>query len=404
MAVYKVLQDIEGEDKLIAWLTPKQTIYAAIVIVSCVLAYFMGRLSIFLAIPWLFPILAFGFLAAPLGRDQPNDVWLAAQIRFYLKNRKRIWDQTGMQELVHITVPKRVEKFYTDGLNQIEVKSRLRALSTTLDSRGWAVKNTAINMSTAPQFAAQIEQQQNDDRLIGADSLPKEVSFVDVNASDDIMDEQSNIVAQRFDKQIKLQEELRKQALKEAAQNGTLGDQISEGQQALPPDYYFMREQQAAQVAQQVNDAPQTQYATFNSTVVTPGQDISSVPTVAQVADDKDATAQALLEKIHKDQEMEKELEANQYHGRVLKTPAEIAEEERQRALLEAEQRRIAAEEERRKIEQERLARREATQTAPDAIIKELSQASDLKVSTIEAQAKHAAQANNDGEVVVSLH
>ena len=136
MAVYKVLQDIEGEDKLIAWLTPKQTIYAAIVIMCGILAYFMGKASICLALPWIFPILAFGFLAAPLGRDQPNDVWLAAQIRFYIKNRRRVWDQTGMQELVHITVPRRVERIYTDGLNQTEVRSRLRALSASLDIRG----------------------------------------------------------------------------------------------------------------------------------------------------------------------------------------------------------------------------------------------------------------------------
>ena len=51
MGTYKVLQDIEGEDKLIAWLTPKQTIYAAIVVVSAGLGFVLGRVNILLAVP-----------------------------------------------------------------------------------------------------------------------------------------------------------------------------------------------------------------------------------------------------------------------------------------------------------------------------------------------------------------
>jgi hypothetical protein len=202
MGTYKVLQDIEGEDHLILWLTPKQTIYAAITLVSVGLAFVMGRVNILLAIPWLFPIAFFGFLAAPLGKDQPNDVWAAAQLRFFLKNRKRIWDQSGMQELVHITVPKRQEKIYTDGLDQSQVHSRLRALSTTIDSRGWAVKNSTVNISTAPQFTSQFTQA-SDDRLIGSESLIQDVPIADVTAADDIMDQVNNSVAQRFDEQIK---------------------------------------------------------------------------------------------------------------------------------------------------------------------------------------------------------
>ena len=56
MGTYKVLQDIEGEDHLILWLSPKQTIYAAIVVVSCGLAFVMAKVSPFLALPWLLPI------------------------------------------------------------------------------------------------------------------------------------------------------------------------------------------------------------------------------------------------------------------------------------------------------------------------------------------------------------
>ena len=69
-----------------------------------------------------------------------------------------------------------------------------------------------------------------------------------------------------------------------------------------------------------------------------------------------------------------------------------------------AEQKRLDAEEARRLEAQERLARKQATQTAPDAIIKELSRDSDLKVSTLASQAKRAVEMRDDGEVVISLH
>lgn len=404
MATYKVLQDIEGEDKLIAWLTPKQTIYAAIVIVCCVLGFFLGRLNIFLVLPFLPPVLVFGFLAAPLGRDQPNDVWLAAQLRFFIKSRKRIWDQSGMQELVHITVPKKIERIYSDGLSQNEVKSRLRALSSTIDSRGWAVKTNTINFSGAPQFQQQFT---NDDRLVQASELPQDVPIADVHEADDIMDAQNNMVAQRFDEEIKRQQQLHKQALMESLK----APKPTQSAPQNPDDFYFLKTPATAPAAPQL--------ATFNPTVVAPGSS-----TTVQADDTTDAEAQALLEKIHKDKEIEKE--ALYAHEKVVKTPAEIAEEEQRLSMLRAEEvrkqqiieqekmaeerRRIAEERlraqtaEREKIAQERLAKARATQSVPDAIIKELSRDSELKVSTIASQAKRSIDTNNDGEVVISLH
>ena len=67
----------------------------------------------------------FGALAAPIGKDQPTEVWLLARIRFFLKPRQRLWNQDGMSQLVTVTAPKKEERVLTDGLSQTEVRSRL---------------------------------------------------------------------------------------------------------------------------------------------------------------------------------------------------------------------------------------------------------------------------------------
>lgn len=395
MATYKVLQDIEGEDHLILWLTPRQTIYAGITVVSCALAYVFGRLNILAAIPWLFPIAFFGFLAAPLGKDQPNDVWAAAQLRFLFKNRRRVWDQSGMQELVHITAPKRVEKIYTDGLDQGEVRSRLKALSTTIDSRGWAVKNSTVTEPVAPQFTSQFTQA-NEDRLVGSESLEQEVPVSDVTAADDIMDQINNSVAQRFDEEIKRQEQEHKEKIRQAVQTASKTSKPI----LSPEEMSFINSQQVEGTnTNESHDAPKEQLATFTSQVIAPGSQIES-----DSADDKnDPNAQALLEKIHHDQEMEEEIMSHT-HTKVVKTPQQIAEEEAERSRKLAEQKRLEEEAEMQVRMEEEATQKARVSTAPDDILKELSR-SELKVSTIATQAKHKVEATNeDGEVVISLH
>ena len=146
MATYKVIQDIEAEDKLVGPFTLRQFIYVGIVIVLGFIAFQLSKASPILVAPFLLPILFFAALAAPLGQDQPSEVWLLAKVRFFLKPRRRIWNQDGISELVTVTAPKKIEHTYTDGLSQVEVKSRLSALANTLDSRGWAIKNVNINL------------------------------------------------------------------------------------------------------------------------------------------------------------------------------------------------------------------------------------------------------------------
>lgn len=143
----------------------------------------------------LLPAIFCTFFAIPFGRDQPTEVWALAKLHFLLKPRRRIWDQSGIKELVTITVPKKVERVLTKGFSQSEVESRLKALANTLDTRGWAVKNINAGPYTPPhdRFG-----QSQSDRLIDIGTVPQEVPGYDVQASDDILDETSNPVAQQF--------------------------------------------------------------------------------------------------------------------------------------------------------------------------------------------------------------
>ncbi len=189
MATYKVIQDIEAEDKLVGPLSLKQFIYACAAAVSG----YLGFISFAKGAPYLLaiflPITIFGgFFAFPWGRDQPTEVWALAKIRFFLKPRRRIWDQSGVKELVTITVPKKIERVLTNNLSRRQVESRLTALASTLDSRGWAIKNVNINLdagATGPAIS-------DSDRLLGPSAIPQQVSAVDITAGDDMLDEQNN--------------------------------------------------------------------------------------------------------------------------------------------------------------------------------------------------------------------
>src|ERR1043165_5457079 len=138
MAVYKVIQDVEAEDKLFGPLTFKSFVYA---IIAGTLAFVNFKLLLIGApIKWIFipmfaiPMILFGVLASPLGRDQPTEVWLLSKIRYFLKPRARIWDQEGMDELVTVTAPKKEELRLTKDFSQSEVHSRLKTLASTLDT------------------------------------------------------------------------------------------------------------------------------------------------------------------------------------------------------------------------------------------------------------------------------
>lgn len=297
MAQYKVLQDIEAEDKFVGPLTLKQFILAGVTFVSGYLMVFLFMRNLwFLSIPLLPIFLMSGFLAFPWGRDQPTEIWLVAKVRFLVKPRRRIWDQTGMQELVTITAPKREVHYTGDNLSQTEVKSRLRALASTLDSRGWAVKNASVNMYNQPAYGT---TSQSTDRLIEMSSFAHEVPNADVHASDDMLDERSNPTAQHLDQMIaQSADNHRTQTLKKLDH---VRDKLTlpkhhkhlkdKGKKAHtpPPDYWFMNQ------PPDVKTKPG--YATFaDHTTVTPGSHDS--PSTAATATPMTEEEKEILGKI----------------------------------------------------------------------------------------------------------
>ncbi len=231
VATYKLIQDIEAEDKILGPLTLRQFIFALISIFLFYICFILiAKGGAFFLILFLPPALFFGFFAMPFGRDQPTEIWALAKIRYYFKPRRRIWNQSGVKEMVTITVPKKVERVLSNGLSQTEVKSRLQALANTLDTRGWAVKNVDVDAYVSPLAA-----QGGSERLLEIDTLPVPVPEGEATPADDIMDARANPLAQQFDSMINRSTKTHRQELIERLSN------VRAGQAALAkPDYWFM--------------------------------------------------------------------------------------------------------------------------------------------------------------------
>ena len=299
MATYKMIQDIEAEDHIIGPLSLRQFIFALIAAFLLYINFLLlSKHVAFLMIIFLPPALFTGFFAVPFGRDQPTEVWALAKIRFLFKPRKRIWDQSGVKELVTITVPKKIERNLTNGLSQNEVKSRLSALANTIDSRGWAVKNVNINLYANPGSVEEAS-----DRLIDINSLPREVPNYDVQAADDIMDERSNPIAQQFDHMIEASSQAHHQQLINQM-NAAVPTQASVPSLATPTapaDYWFLNQnpQPVALPADQ---------AVFNSpSVIAPGAVARPLqPVAAPVTSDlTELNEAAFLAKVKADEASE---------------------------------------------------------------------------------------------------
>lgn len=150
MAVYKVPQDVEADDKLIGPFSFRQFIYLIIVAAAGAIGWFLSQLFLPLVIIVLPVIIFFGALALPLRKDQPMETYLAAIVSFYLKPHRRLWSPDGTQTLVEITVPKVVEVQRTKDLSQTEAEQRLSYLASIVDSRGWAVRGVQGQMPSSP--------------------------------------------------------------------------------------------------------------------------------------------------------------------------------------------------------------------------------------------------------------
>ena len=152
MASYKILQDIEAEDKLIWRLSLKQFIFAFI---GCGLL-FVGYLSIssfgHFFFMFLFGLFAtpFIFLALPLGQDQPNEVWLLAKLNFLFKSKTRLWLQLGQAQIIIQKKSDQEKPVPTkhQGVSRQQVSQEIADISEILDSGGQSVLAHQNNLAT----------------------------------------------------------------------------------------------------------------------------------------------------------------------------------------------------------------------------------------------------------------
>ena len=184
MAVYKVPQDVEADDKLIGPFSFRQFIYLIIAAIAIALGWGLSQLFIPLAIIPLPIIIFFGALALPLKKDQPMETYLAAVVSFYLKPRKRLWQPDGIQSLVEITAPKVVEIQRAKSLSQSEAEQRLSYLADIVDTQGWAVRGVSTpTADTAMQNDAYFEAQQAEDILDASGGVAQSFDSM-INQSD----------------------------------------------------------------------------------------------------------------------------------------------------------------------------------------------------------------------------
>ena len=179
MAVYKVPQDVEADDKLIGPFSFRQFIYLIIVTLAGLAAWGLAQLFIPLAIIPLPVIILFGALALPLRKDQPMEIYMAAMVSFYLKPRKRLWSADGIESLIEITVPKTIELQRTKNISQTEAQARLGYLADIVDSQGWAVRGRGVQApNSALNSDVYFEAQQAEDVLDSNTTVAQSLEFM----------------------------------------------------------------------------------------------------------------------------------------------------------------------------------------------------------------------------------
>jgi len=376
MAVYKVIQDVEADDKLLGPLTLRQFVYAGITVFCLYLSYMaLTKGAAFLLVVFLPPAFIAGFFAFPWGREQPTEIWALARIRFMFKPRKRTWNQTGIKELVTITVPKKIEKVYTDGLSQTEVKSRLQALATTIDSRGWAIKSASMSPYTTTPVVA-IGNNNDEERLINVNAMPQSVPTDDTTIYDDVLDPTNNPKAQQFDAILEQNAQAQRERLMSQMQQASTNESQDAATQTTrqPADYWFLNQPQATTGSNQT---------TFGSQVVTPGAPAANT-------DVDKIEEQQLVQQLRENAQEQ----TMQYSH--LPTVLPLAEQEKL-AKQQAQNHPPTP------TPPQQISSPTSVTDKPDTAILELAQKDDWNISTIARQARKAHGEEPD-EVVISLH
>lgn len=159
MAVYKVPQDVEADDKLIGPFSFRQFIYLIVVCISGAGAWGLSTIFLPLAIIPLPIIVFFAALALPLRKDQPMEAYLSAVVSFYfLKSRKRLWQPDGIDSFITIIPPKDSERKLVKDLDQDEATKRLTYLADLVDTHGWAIRGTTADTSVSTDLYYESQQ------------------------------------------------------------------------------------------------------------------------------------------------------------------------------------------------------------------------------------------------------
>lgn len=188
MAVYKVPQDVEADDKLIGPFSFRQFIYLIIVAISGAAAWGLAQLFIPLAIVPLPFIIFFAALALPLRKDQPMETYLSAVVSFYfLKPRKRFWQPDGIDSFVTIIPPKDEDVRRTKDLDEDEATRRLGYLADLVDSHGWSVRGAGVpvpdtSINTDLYYESQTTQDMMDADNAESQRLTQSLAESDENA------------------------------------------------------------------------------------------------------------------------------------------------------------------------------------------------------------------------------
>lgn len=197
MAVYKVPQDVEAEDKLIGPFSFRQFIYLIIAALSGFLVYLLGQIFIALGLIPLPITIFFLAVALPLKKDQPMETYLTAIVQFLLKPRKRLWEPEGNVTLVEITASQVDDGPALKDFSGHEASERLRYLSQIVDTGGWASRGL-----TSP-----------------LDSLNlNDTVIAEAQGTEDMLDV-SGSITQNFNAMISRSDEAHRQAMRQTMQN-----------------------------------------------------------------------------------------------------------------------------------------------------------------------------------------
>lgn len=267
MAVYKVPQDVEAEDKLLGPFSFRQFIYLIIAAAAGLIAYGLSRIFIGLIIVPLPVVLFFLILALPLKKDQPMETYLTAVVRFWLKPRVRLWEPEGNIVNVEITAPQTGDISLTKGFSGDEAAQQLAYLSQVVDTQGWATRGLKSALDNS--------------RL--SDTVAAEAQ-----TTEDVLDD-SGSVAQSFEAMISESDEARRQSVIDAMHQSIRSPASAPPpQQAQPAPAAPANRQPQAAAAPDFNPYP----SAMRQKVIDPDSDQPAAP-VPTPATNNDKQAQA---------------------------------------------------------------------------------------------------------------